>query len=148
MRSANPKQFLRTDEDQMVTAAIANAELQTSAEIKLIVCRYNWTNIRDKARRLFHKHGLHKTEQRNAVLILIVTTNREFLVFGDSGITKKVGVDFWVSARDAMQNHFRADRVGEGMQQGIEIIAKSLSEHFPRLAGDKNELPDEVTHDE
>ena len=130
-RSTNPKHFLNSEEEQLVTVAIAEAEARTAAEIKLVITRYCWGDIRDKARRIFYKHGLHKTAQRNAVLILLILTNRELLIFGDKGITEKVGINFWVEARETMLFEFGNDKMGEGIRDGIRIIGDKLATFFP-----------------
>ena len=146
-RSTNPKHFLNSEEEQLIATAIAKAESRTAAEIKLVIARHCWGNIRDKARRIFYKHGLHNTAQRNAVLILLILTNRELLIFGDKGITEKVGVDFWVEARDAMFREFRDDKMGEGIRDGIRIIGDKLASFFPHQSDDVNEIPDGVGYE-
>ena len=74
-----------------IVSAVAAAELRTSAEVKVVVARHCWTDLRDKAKSLFQQHELHKTADRNAVMVLLVLANREFLVYGDRGIHEKVG---------------------------------------------------------
>ena len=147
-RSASPTQFLSPDESAAVTGAVAEAERRMSAEIKVITLRHCWNRIDAKATRIFRKLGLDKTRERNCVLILLVTTNREFIVYRDKGIYEKVGQHFWDDVRDEMQREFRADRFAEGLVAGIGRIGEKLSTHFPRRGDDQNEIPDEVAHEE
>ena len=57
-RSANPKKFLTPEESQRLAAAIEEAENQTSGEIKVVLARHCWTDIRAKASHLFKKFNL------------------------------------------------------------------------------------------
>jgi len=138
----DPGKWLNPDELQRVTDAIGEAEKQTSAEIKLLVLRHCWIDIHQKARQLFVKHGLDKTELRNAVLILVVTTDRQFLIHGDVGIDEKVGQRFWAGVRDHMLEQFKAGRNADALCQGIKQIGQKLIEFFPRQEGDVNEICD------
>ena len=38
----------------------------------------------------------------------------------------------------------REGRVGDGICAAVERVGAVLSEHFPRLAGDTNEIPDKL----
>jgi uncharacterized membrane protein len=147
-RSTNPRSFLSPVESDLVTEAIGQAERRTSAEIKLVIVRHCWTDIRRKAAKVFRKLGLDKTEQRNCALIMLVTTNREFLIYGDEGIHQKVGQDFWDDVRDAMKAKFREGLIGEGLQQGIRLIGEKLAHFFPYRPGDKDEISDKVAYEE
>ena len=72
-RSGKIEKFLTKDEKAMVEQAIADSEKLTGAEIKVIILRHCWVDIRDKALQLFRKYELDKTQERNCVLILLVT---------------------------------------------------------------------------
>lgn len=147
-RSTHPKKYLSPDETARVEQAIADAERRTSAELKLVLVRHCWRDIRDRAADVFRRHDLHRTREHNAVLILLVTSNREFLIYGDRGINGKVGPDYWWDVRDAMLAPFGEDRIGDGLCGGISMIADKLATHFPVREDDVNELPDEVVADE
>jgi uncharacterized membrane protein len=133
--------------DEKIAASVAAAEQRTSAEIKIVILRYCWRDLREKARLLFHKHNLHRTRDRNAVMILLVLVNREFLVYGDSGIHEKVPDNFWLTVRDAMQEEFQAGKLVEGLCVGIARVGAELATHFPRSDSDVNEISDTVIHE-
>jgi uncharacterized membrane protein len=133
---------------ERIAQAVAAAEQQTSAEVKVIVLRHCWTDIRDKAKSLFYKHELHKTKDRNAVLILLVLTNREYLVYGDKGIHEKVGEVFWTEVVDAMREKFRDGNLAEGLCAGVARVGEQLATYFPRTSDDVNEISDEVVHED
>lgn len=123
---------------------MAEAEKATSAEIKVIVLGHSWIDIRDKATQVFRKQGLHKTKERNCVMILLVVANREFLIYGDQGIHKHVRQVFWNEVRDEIARHLADDHFGEGLCAGIRLIGSKLSQHFPVKSDDRNEISNEA----
>lgn len=147
-RSNNPREFLTPEESSAVEEAVAHAEQASCAEVKLIIARHCWMNIKKKAAMLFKKHGLDRTEQRNCVLVLLITTERQFLIYGDEGIHAKVGQEFWDDVRDTMTGAFQQDRFGDGLAEGITSIGARLAEHFPYHEGDQDEISNEVAYDD
>jgi len=145
-RSGDPKQFLRLDETARIEAAIANAEQNTSAEIKLVLCRHCWGNIRDKAVKVFRKLGLDRTSEHNCLLILLVTTTREFAIYADSGINAKVEPDYWSTEKDRMQQAFREDKFGDGIAAAVISVGQRLSKLFPPTAVHRRQVSNEVAH--
>ena len=143
-RPNSPKKFLAKQELTRITAKIAGAEQMTSAEIKVVILRQCWTDLRNKARKIFKKHKLDKTAARNCVLIVLVTTNREFLIYGDEGIHEKVGQHFWDEVRNAMIEKFKENEFGEGFCVGIHLVGQKLAPLFPYREGDVDEISNEV----
>ncbi|WP_168205261.1 TPM domain-containing protein [Bythopirellula goksoeyrii] len=131
-----------------ITEAVSAAEYRTSAEIKVIVLSYCWTDIREKAESLFYKYELHETQDRNAVMILLVLVNHEFLVYGDKGIHEKVEEDFWSTVCSAMREKFQAGNLVDGLCTGVERVGDQLATYFPRAEDDVNEVTDEVVHED
>jgi uncharacterized membrane protein len=145
-RSASPTKFLTEGETSRINAAVAEAERSTSAEVKVVLARHCWGDIKAKACRVFKDLGLYKTEQRNAVVLLFVVTNREFLIYGDEGIHAKVGQDFWNDVRNEMAEAFRRDAFGDGIAQGVRRIGEKLARHFPRRQDDVDEISNEIVY--
>ena len=131
-----------------IAEAVAAAELRTSAEVKVIVLRYCWADIREKAKSLFYKHELHKTKDRNAVMILQVLVNREFLIYGDKGINEKVEKDFWLNVSNAMREKFQSGNLIAGLCAGVEHVGEQLATYFPRNDDDVNEISDEAVYED
>jgi uncharacterized membrane protein len=129
-----------------ISQAVADAERQTSAEIALIVTRYCWGDIRDKARRLFHKNNLHQTEGRNAVMIFVVTANREFLIYGDESAHEKLGAEYWPQTCERLTQRASEQGPGEAIIATIEQLGHDLAQHFPPAADNVNEISDGVIH--
>jgi uncharacterized membrane protein len=138
--------FSKLDSDRIV-GAIADAEKRSSGEIRVHVTRLKPSNLEERARRRFELLGMTRTAERNGVLIYIAPKLRRFQILGDSGIHEKCGDDFWKDTAAAMEARFRRGDFTEGVVHGIGKVGEVLAAHFPRKAGDVNELPDEVTGD-
>jgi uncharacterized membrane protein len=145
-RSTNPNGFLTPAETAAVNAAVKQAERRSSAEVKVVLARHCWGDVRAKAHRIFRDLGLDKTEQRNGVLLLFIVTNHEFLIYGDEGIHAKVGADFWNDVRDEMADAFRRDEFGAGIAHGVQRIGEKLAQYFPWQRDDVDEIPDAIVY--
>ncbi len=147
-RSSKPEKFLTQDESFAIKNAIAEAEKNTTAEIKFILCRHCWRNLRKKTVKVFQQFGLDQTRDRNCILIMLVIANREFVIYGDSGINEKVGDDFWEAEKDIMAKAFKENRFGEGIAGAVKNIGEKLTQFFPVIPGEENvnEISDEVGH--
>jgi uncharacterized membrane protein len=145
-RSTNPRRFLSEAETAAVGAAIRQAEQSTAAEVKVVLARHCWGNIKTKARRIFGELGLDRTAQRNCVLLLLVVSNREFLIYGDQGIHEKVGQGFWDDVCWQMLDAFRRKQFADGICQGVRRVGEKLAQHFPHQRDDVNEISNEIVY--
>ena len=143
-RSSDPKMFLSDGEQYRVTAKIAAAEKMTSAEIKLVFIKRCRINIKRKAHKIFKKYNLHKPALRNCVLILVVTADQQFLVYGDQGIHERVGQHFWEDVEYAITTKFRDNKMGDGLSAGIHLIGQKLAHYFPSHIYDENEISNDM----
>lgn len=146
-RPSRSETFLDPDEKLQVESAIRDTEQKTSAEIKLVLVSHCWGDIWNKAGSIFRQRGLHRTQERNGVLILLVTANRELLIYGDEGIHQKAGQTLWDEVRDQMIAEFKKDDFVAGLTLGIGRIGDTLAQFFPPRADDINEIPDTVVHE-
>jgi uncharacterized membrane protein len=141
------KQFLSQLDHDRIIAAIGESEKATSGQIRVHVTRRRPADLEARARRRFEKLGMTQTRHRNGVLIYIAPNLRQFQILGDTGVHEKCGDDFWKETAREMEEHFRRGAFTDGILRGVEKVGQVLAEHFPREAGDTNELPDEVTED-
>lgn len=150
-RSDVPRRFFSKDEQRTIMAAIAEAENRTSGEIRLHVERDVPAGPPAdgdpylRAREVFGSLGMHRTAERNGVLIYIATRSRRFAVVGDEQLHLKVGEGFWDDAVALMGGMFAAGDFGAGVGAGIRLIGERLREHFPWRTDDVNELSDEIS---
>ena len=146
--SGNPNKFFSPADSERINRAIAECEKNTSAEIKLSVTRHCWDDIGVKAAKIFKKLGLDKTDRRNCVMILLVLANREFLIYGDTGINQKVDQDFWNDVRDTMAEDFSNGNFADGVIKAIKMSGQKLAEYFPPEIDDKDEVSNEIAYED
>ena len=140
------KDFFTTEEKQLITESIQRAEKLTSGEVRVFVegkCSY--VDAIDRAAELFFNLQMQKTDDRNAVLIYIAMTDHQLAVFGDEGIHKKVGNEYWNIEVKKMITNFNRENYAKGISEVVEDIGEALTKHFPYNNNtDKNELPDDI----
>jgi uncharacterized membrane protein len=140
------KEFFTPEEKQTIVEAVQKAEQRTSGEVRVFVegrCRY--VNAIDRAIEIFENLQMHKTELRNAVLVYVAVKDRQLAVFGDEGIHKKVGDEYWANEVVKMINAFNRNNIAEGICRCVKDIGETLCANFPYDKNtDKNELPDDI----
>jgi uncharacterized membrane protein len=137
----------RLDHDRIV-AAITAAEAKTSGEIRIFIHRGELKeDALGYARRKFQKLGVHKTKERNGVLIFVAPRAQKFAVIGDEAVHARCGEKFWQELVDTMRGHFQKENFTDALVHAISETGKLLAAHFPRAAGDKNELPDSIVEE-
>jgi len=140
------KEFFTDEEKQLIVEAVQNAERRTSGEIRVFVehrCRY--VNAIDRAIEIFENLQMHQTQLRNAVLVYVAIKDRQLAVFGDEGIHKKVGNEYWANEVMKMIHAFNRENIAQGIAQCVKNIGEALCTHFPYDKDtDKNELPDDI----
>jgi uncharacterized membrane protein len=104
-------------------------------------------NVLDAARRRFHKLGMTRTRERNAVLIYFAPLSHQFAVWGDQGVHEKCGDEFWREIVSGMTPLLKEGQFTEAIVRAIERTGEVLARHFPREPDDKNELPDRIEQD-
>lgn len=140
------KEFFTDEEKQLIVEAVQHAEQRTSGEVRVFVehrCRY--VNAIDRAIEIFENLQMHNTQLRNAVLVYVAIKDRQLAVFGDEGIHKKVGSEYWANEVIKMIHAFNRENIAQGIAQCVKNIGEALCTHFPYDKGtDKNELPDDI----
>ncbi|MGZ4967423.1 MAG: TPM domain-containing protein [Chthoniobacterales bacterium] len=139
------KEFLDRLDHKRISDAIAEAERKTSGEIRVFVQRGEVKgDVLLLAQKKFADSGMHKTAQRNAVLIWIAPRAQKFAIVGDEGVHQKCGEEFWQKLVDEMQAHFKDENFTHALIHGIHSAGELLARFFPREKGDKNELPNTI----
>ena len=139
------KEFLSKLDHDRIVQTIRVAESKTSGEIRVYIQR--GTLSADPlvvARKKFQRLGMHKTRERNAVLIFVAPRAHKFAVVGDEAIHEKCGQQFWRRVADEMRVHFRNEKFSHALTEAIDAVSKVLATHFPRTSENANELPDEI----
>lgn len=139
------KDFFTEDQKMLIQKAIANAELNTSGEVRVHIEEKCKGDALDAAVKVFNKLNMHRTELRNGVLFYLAVDDKKLAIAGDKGINEKVEVNFWDSIRDTMLRNFKQEKFTEGLCIGIEMAGEKLKTHFPFQSNDSNELTNEVS---
>jgi uncharacterized membrane protein len=139
------KEFLNKLEHDRIVKAIREQETRSSGQIGVYIQRGELEGDPvEAAQKRFQKTGMHKTRDRNAVLIFVAPRARKFAVVGDEGIHTRCGSDLWNRVVEKMAGHFKQERFSDAIVDAIRDVGQVLGEHFPRTGGEKNELPDVV----
>ena len=139
------RNFFTHDEQMMLRSAIEEAETGTSGEIMLHLESFCFGSEIKAAQRVFKKLGMHKTKERNGVLIYIATVSHKIAIVGDEGIHAKLGMDFWNKLVERLIQQFKAQKKAEALADCIVECGKQLGKYFPRQADDRNELQNNIS---
>ncbi len=140
------KSFFSPEEEQKVIEAIERAERKTSGEIKLHIESRCWFGAVFRAKRVFKMLNMHRTAEKNGVLIYIAVDSKKFAIIGDSGINAKVGQTFWETTKELMQAEFKHGNFYAGAVKGIEHAGEQLQSYFPYEKHDTNELSNDISY--
>ena len=110
------KAFFSEQDQARIVTAISSAEKSTSGEIRLFVESKNpYMNPLERAAEIFFQLKMERTEDRNGVLLYIAIKDRELALFGDEGIHKKVGTQYWENAVQKMISQFSNQEIATGI---------------------------------
>jgi uncharacterized membrane protein len=139
------REFLSKLDHDRIIRAIREAESKTSGEIRVLIQRGKLkSDSFAAAQKKFHRLGMHKTRERNAVLIFVVPRVHRFAVVGDEAIHKKCGDEFWQRIVERMRTHFQNEKFSDALVEAVKEIGSVLARHFPKTVRDTNELPDDL----
>jgi uncharacterized membrane protein len=127
------REFLSKLEHDQIVRAIREAEAKTSGEIRVYIQRGKLkANPLIAAQRKFHRLGMDKTRERNAVLIFVAPRAHKFAVVGDKAIHEKCGEKFWQQIADQMRVHFQNEKFSHAIVEALAEIGEVLAAHFPK----------------
>ena len=131
----HPKAFAKHLHHDSIVAAIRDAEYKTSGEIRVSISPKHIEDAVSAAQAEFLRLGLHKSPERNSVLIFVAPRAHRFAVIGDEAVHAKCGDEFWRQLADAMAGYFRKSEFTPGIIHGVQKAGELLAEHFPRHRG-------------
>ena len=143
--SKGARNSFNPEQEERIVAAIRAAELRTSGEIRVFIeSRCRFVDPVDRAAEVFFGLKMEQTEDRNGVLLYVAMKDHQLAVFGDEGIHRIVGSEFWNKEVEKILNEFNAAHYVDGIIEIVNDIGEALVKHFPYEQEDKNELPDNI----
>jgi uncharacterized membrane protein len=140
--------FLRELEHDRIVAAIKSAEENTSGQIRIFLQRGHFEeDALKRAEKKFTQLGMHKTRERNGVLIFVAPRAQKFAVVGDEGVHQKCGGPFWQDLVEKMRGHFLREEFTDALVEGVEAAGQLLARYFPKTGASTNELPDDIVEE-
>ncbi len=139
------EELLSPAELEAVKEAIRRAEMRTSGEVRVHLDEVIEEDVMDHAAYVFEELAMHRTAERNGVLLYVSVPSRKVALIGDRGIHERVGDGFWQDVLDGVLAEFRRQRFAAGLIAGVERVGEQLSAHFPRKGDDRNELSDDIS---
>jgi len=98
--------------------------------------------VRRRAITIFKAAAERRTAGRTGILIYLSIAERRAEIVADEAILKVTDDHTWGEAMTALIADVRDGRPAEGIVAAVERVGVVLAEHFPRSAGDTNEIPD------
>ena len=139
------RSFFTKEEQQKIVAAIREAELNTSGEIRVHIENHCKEEALERAAEVFYNLKMDRTAARNGILFYLAVKDHKFAIIGDEGINREVERDFWNDIKDEMIYNFKENKFAEGLIAGILKCGDKLKKYFPYQNDDVNELSDEIS---
>ncbi|MEO6994332.1 MAG: TPM domain-containing protein [Lacunisphaera sp.] len=143
----HPKLFIDRLDDEKVVAAIAEAELSTSGEVRVCIAHRRNADTMAAAQKCFLKMGMNRTRHRNAVLVYFAPHEQLFAICGDVGIHDQCGDQFWQDVTAQITPLLKAHQLTEAVVLAVRRIGEALSTYFPRGPDDNHQLPNPIVRD-
>ena len=99
---------------------------------------------REAALSHFLSLGIHETQDRTGILILVALADHVAEVVADPKIHAHVGCAAWHAVCEHVIDGARGGRLADGIMDGVAEAGRVLATHFPPRADNANELPDHV----
>ena len=139
------RSFFTKEEQHNIVAAIKEAELNTSGEIRVHIENHCKEEALERAAEVFYDLKMDRTAARNGILFYLAVKDHKFAIIGDEGINKEVEHDFWNDIKDEMTSNFKENKFAEGLIAGILKCGDKLKKYFPYQNDDVNELSDDIS---
>ena len=102
------------------------------------------SRVHERAIKHFKVGADGRTGGKTGILIYLSMREHRAEIVADEPIAEKVSADVWGEAMADMLVEIKQGKIAEGMAAGVRDVGEVLSEHFPRLDDDENELPDRL----
>ncbi len=100
--------------------------------------------VRRRAVTIFKAAAERRTVGRTGILIYLSIGERRAEIVADEAITKVTTPETWGEAMASLLADVSEGRPADGICAAIRDIGEVLAEHFPKSAGNPNEIPDKL----
>jgi uncharacterized membrane protein len=128
--------------------AVAKSEREHSGEVRFAVepgldtsALLAGESARERALEVFSLLRLWDTDERNGVLIYLLLADRDIEIVADRGLNIVQPAE-WEAICKTMEQALRRGQFQTALVDGVQAVSRMVARHFPRRAGDRNELPD------
>jgi putative membrane protein len=100
--------------------------------------------VEEAAVMAFYRSGVNRTAEHTGILLYISLYERRVRVIADQGINERVDQSVWQEIAGIVSGGFRDKQHARSLGTAVDRCGDILAEHFPRKAGDINELSNTV----
>ena len=118
------KHFVRRLDQPSIINAIKEAEQKISAPVRVYVSHRAVTDPMHGARRALVRLRIHNHPEQKGIVVFIAPVSQQFAVFGDEGIHKSCGNEFWSRVADILAEHFKAGQYSAGIVSAIARLGE------------------------
>lgn len=101
-------------------------------------------SVNQRAELEFYREGLGKTEAKTGVLLFLSLFEKRAIVLADKGIHQKIEQAEWEKVVAMIVGAGRDGRWCQHLEEALRECGSLLIQHFPAVAGDRNELSNEI----
>ncbi len=143
------KKILSKEDLHALASEIGAVEKKTSGEIRVVVRHHRHfserrLSLHDLAYREFIRLGMHKTDLRTGILILLLVSEKKFHIIADEGIHRLVPDGTWDNVASGMSTHFREGHFRQGIAEAVHSVGDLLAAYLPPVPGESNKLSNDV----
>lgn len=112
--------------------ALRDLHARTTAEVRIHLSRWMIEKDPDQAAvRVFRHYGMHRTKDRNGLLVYLNLRKRQFALVGDFGLQDRAGEAFWRDCSTKLSAALRSSPLDTALVQFIGYLAERLEALFP-----------------
>jgi len=142
--------YLKEEDLEAISAAVAAAESKTSGEIRVHIL-YNLLPLekpRARAIREFFRLGVRQTKGRTGVLLFFTLKKKRFEIVADEGVDACVEEGTWDRMARDIESHIQEVGLAPGIVHAVRRVGEVLENCAPKRPDDRDELSNRVTLDE
>jgi uncharacterized membrane protein len=126
------RKFISEVDHKAVVAAIEAAEAGTTGHVRVYVSPKAAPDPVKAAEHHFHRFGLFRHAERNAILLFVAPKSRTYAVLGDEAVHASAGDEAWNAIGATAASRFREGDFNGGLLAAIGKAGEVLKIHFPK----------------